>query len=86
MDVTLREARTEDIPVCSEICSEAFTNLSGVRDVTIEDGVLSCTILGTVDTLIKAAAQFEVVKVVSHEPSLEDMFLSYYSGSGNCAE
>lgn len=28
MDITLREARTEDIPVCSEICSEAFTNIS----------------------------------------------------------
>jgi len=28
VDITLREARTEDIRVCSEICSEAFTNIS----------------------------------------------------------
>lgn len=28
MDITLREVRTEDIPVCSEICSEAFTAIS----------------------------------------------------------
>ena len=46
-----------------------FANLPGVRDVTVEDTVLSCTVMGTVDALIKAAAHFEVVKVVSHEPS-----------------
>jgi predicted N-acetyltransferase YhbS len=28
VEITLREARTEDIPVCSEICSEAFTAIS----------------------------------------------------------
>jgi ABC-2 type transport system ATP-binding protein len=28
--------------------------------------------------LIKAVARYEVIKLVSHEPNLEDIFLSYY--------
>ncbi|MCH7472093.1 hypothetical protein IIA79_03975 [bacterium] len=57
----------------------------GVRDVTVEDSVLHCTVIGKPDALIKAAAQFEVVKLVSHEPNLEDIFLSYYNEGGEHA-
>ena len=64
---------------------EEFIDLPGVRDVTVEDGLLRCTVLGKPDALIKAAARFEVVKLVSHEPSLEDIFLSYYSDGGENA-
>ena len=57
---------------------EAFDNLTGVRDVAVNDSVLTCTVMGKPDALIKAVAKFEVVKLVSHEPHLEDVFLSYY--------
>ena len=60
---------------------EAFAGLPGVRDVAVNDSVLSCTTMGSPDALIKAVARFEVVKLVSHEPNLEDVFLSYY-GAG----
>ena len=49
-----------------------------VRDVAVNDGVLTCTVVGSPDALIKAVARFEVVKLISHEPQLEDVFLSYY--------
>ena len=64
---------------------EAFADLPGVRDVVVEDGVLSCTVMGKPDALIKAVARFEVQKLVSHEPNLEDIFLSYYSEAGEHA-
>ncbi len=57
---------------------EAFDNLTGVRDVAVNDSVLTCTVMGKPAALIKAVAKFEVVKLVSHEPHLEDVFLSYY--------
>ena len=57
---------------------EAFSKLPGVRDVTVEDGVLLCTVMGKPDALTKAVARFEVVKLISHEPHLEEVFLSYY--------
>ena len=34
------------------------------------------------DALVKAAARFEVLDVESHEPSLEDIFLTFYGGDG----
>ena len=63
----------------------AFSGLPGVRDVAVNDRVLSCTIMGSPDALIKAVARYEVVKLVSNEPHLEDVFLSYYGEGENHA-
>ncbi len=65
--------------------TEAFAGLPGVRDVTVEDSCVTCTVIGKPDALIKTAARFEVVKLVSHEPNLEDVFLSYYGDGGSDA-
>ena len=35
---------------------------------------------GPVDAIVKAAARFEVVDLVSQEPTLEDVFLAFYGG------
>ena len=66
----------------SSVPLEAFAGLPGVRDVKVDEGVLSCTTVGSPDALIKAVARYEVVKLVSHESHLEDVFLSYY-GEGD---
>jgi hypothetical protein len=34
------------------------------------------------DPVIKELAHHEVIDVVSHEPSLEDVFLTYYGDDG----
>ena len=57
---------------------EAFRGLPGVRDVKVENGAVHCTVEGSVDALIKAAAQFEVTNITSQEPDLEEIFLAYY--------
>ena len=54
--------------------SEVFTGLPGVRDVVVEDTVLRCTIMGTPDALVKAAARYEVVRIKAHEVGLEEVF------------
>ena len=56
-----------------------------MRDVIVENSVLRCTVVGALDALIKAIAQYEVVNVISHEPNLEEIFLTYYSGGENHA-
>ncbi|MFD1929873.1 MULTISPECIES: ABC transporter ATP-binding protein [Nonomuraea] len=58
---------------------EAFADLPGVRDLKVEGAALSCTIDGRPDALIKAVARFTVVHMVSAEPDLEEIFLTYYS-------
>jgi ABC-2 type transport system ATP-binding protein len=54
-----------------------------VRDIIIRDNLLTCTVVGSLDALVKAAARFEVVNIISHEASLEDIFMTYYSEGKN---
>ncbi len=75
-----RALRRLEIHFATAVPQEAFARVAGVRDLTVENSVLRCTVMGSLDALIKAAAQFEVVNVISHEPSLEEIFLAYYSG------
>ncbi|MEV5497305.1 ABC transporter ATP-binding protein [Nonomuraea fuscirosea] len=63
----------------SPVPRDAFDNLPGVRDLRVEGAGVSCTIDGRPDALIKAAARFTVVHLVSAEPDLEEIFLTYYS-------
>ncbi|MFC6087516.1 ABC transporter ATP-binding protein [Sphaerisporangium aureirubrum] len=58
---------------------DAFRDLPGVRDLKVEGASVRCTIDGRPDALIKAAARFTVVHMVSAEPDLEEIFLTYYS-------
>ncbi|MFI6920296.1 ABC transporter ATP-binding protein [Nonomuraea spiralis] len=57
----------------------AFEGLPGVRDLRVEGASVRCTIDGRPDALVKAAARFTVVHLVSAEPDLEEIFLTYYS-------
>ncbi len=64
--------------------AEVFKTVEGVEQVeTVADGhTLRLAVSGELDGVIKAAAQYPVVTLTSHEPSLEDIFLRYYQGDG----
>jgi ABC-2 type transport system ATP-binding protein len=68
-----------DVPV------EAIRRAAGVDDVTVGDGRLRCGVHGSFEPLIAAIAGAHVVNLTSHEPSLEDTFLEYYSEPGKQA-
>jgi ABC-2 type transport system ATP-binding protein len=59
---------------------DTFRGLPGLELVDLApDGVtLRLVVQGNVDRLIKLAAQYPLVNMVSQEPSLEDIFLRYY--------
>ena len=59
---------------------DPFEDLPGVRDVVIENASVKCTVVGSPDALVKAAAKYEVVGLKSSEASLEDVFLAFYGG------
>ena len=80
-----RALRQIEIYFAASVPRESFSGIPGVRNVILENNVLRCTVTGTLDTLIKAIAQYEVVNLISHEPNLEEIFLSYYSGGENHA-
>jgi ABC-2 type transport system ATP-binding protein len=66
----------------------AFKGLEGVEQVeTLADGhSIRLSVQGSADAVIKTAAQHSVVTLISHEPSLEDIFLRYYEGDGRAAK
>ena len=77
-----RALRRLEIDFGSEVPLEAFANLPGVRDLTVDGEILRCTVMGSLDALVKTAAQFEVRNVRSVETSLEEIFLAFY-GAGD---
>lgn len=56
----------------------AFDNLPNVTDVVYNQHTVKFTVQGQVDPVIKAAARYTVEDVVSHEVSLEEVFMAYY--------
>jgi ABC-2 type transport system ATP-binding protein len=80
-----RALRRLEIHFGSPVPGDAFRGITGLRDVTVQDSTLQCTVTGSLDALIKAAAQFEVVNIISREPSLEEIFLTFYGGGANHA-
>ena len=79
-----RALRKLEIDFGGPVKAEAFANLTGVRDLTINGRLLTCTVMGSVDALVKAASKFEVVNLRSIETSLEEIFMAYY-GAGDGA-
>lgn len=73
-----RAMRSLRIQFGGPIRAEDFSNLDGLRNVTMTDHTLNCEVIGSLDPLIKAAAKYEVVDMTIHDPSLEEVFLAYY--------
>ena len=70
------------ITFANAVPADCFKALDGVLEVEAlnhEHGV-RLTMQGPADAVIKAAARYPVVSLVSYEPSLEDIFLRYYEG------
>ena len=77
--------RRLEIHFAGPVPSVEFAALPGVQDVVVEGGLLTCTTVGSVDRLLKAAARYEVTNLVTHEADLEELFLRYYEGAGDAA-
>lgn len=71
--------RRLEVRFAAPVPQAAFQGLPGVRDLRMAGSTLACSVSGSLDALIKAAAAFEVVDVISQEPSLEEIFLAYYA-------
>ena len=81
-----RSIRRLEIHFAGPVSQQKFTEISGVKDVSVHDSVLTCTVVGELDALVKAASQARVVNIISHEPSLEEIFLDYYNEEDSIAE
>jgi ABC-2 type transport system ATP-binding protein len=74
-----RAVRRVEIRFAEAVSEAAFADLPDVRDVQVVGDTVRCTVQGTADALIKAAAQFTVISLTSAEPDLEEVFFAYYA-------
>jgi ABC-2 type transport system ATP-binding protein len=58
-----------------------FANLQGVRSTESRNGgsVLTVTVSGSLDAVIKEASRHDVVSISTRDSELEEVFLSYYA-------
>jgi ABC-2 type transport system ATP-binding protein len=70
--VEIEFAPGDDPPV------SALRATEGVEDVAVEDRLVTCTVRGSFEPLLDAIRGSTVTNLVSHEPSLEEIFLEYY--------
>lgn len=76
----LHEMRVHQVEVefAGDVPVAAIRSAAGVDRVEVSDHRVTCVVKGSFGPLIRALASAEVVNLVSHEPSLEEVFLSYY--------
>ena len=84
-ELKAKALRRLEIHFAASVPREEFASLPGVQDVAVEGSLLTCTAVGSVDRLLKAAARYEVTNLVTHEADLEELFLRYYEGAGDAA-
>ncbi len=75
-----RALRSIDVRFGRAVPAGAFEGLPGVKEATVRENFAHFMVEGTIDALVKAAAQFEVLDIVSEEADLEEIFLTYYRG------
>jgi len=78
--------RQLEIHFAGPVPENKFSNIPGVRDIMVQENLLTCKVVGSLDALVKTVAQFEVVNIISREPTLEEIFMTYYNEGKNNAE
>jgi len=77
--LTSHAVRSLEVHFASPVPLDAFSGIPGVNDLEAHGDTIRCTVAGPMDAVVKAAARFEVVDLVSHEPGLEEIFLRFYA-------
>ena len=62
----------------SEVPAERLSAARGVEDVVVHGHSVTCTVQGSFDGLLDAISRAKVTDLVSTEPGLEEVFLSFF--------
>ncbi len=79
--------RRLELTFATPVAAAEFEVLDTVQSVTVADEghTIVVIVAGSVDPVIKEAARYEVVNIVSHDGDLESAFLAYYSEAPDVA-
>jgi polyether ionophore transport system ATP-binding protein len=63
-----------------------LSRIPGVTAIEVDGDRIRCQVTGPVEQLVSALAAAGVRRIVSREPSLEELFLAHYGGDGSEAD
>jgi ABC-type multidrug transport system ATPase subunit len=80
---SLKDIKTHEVELTFAGQAEPgwFTGVDGVRGATVNNGghTLRLTVQGDLGAVLQAAAQHQAINLTTREPSLEEVFLRYYT-------
>lgn len=77
--------RRIEITFAEPVDPSVFADVETVRVAQATGRIVTITFTGSVDPVVKRAAQFEVDTIVSHDGDLESAFLAYYEEGDDAA-
>jgi len=78
-DIINEKAHRMEITFDQPVNPDEFKQIPGVTSVEASDGnKLTINVQGSVAPVIQAAAHYNIVNLITHEPTLEEAFLQYY--------
>ena len=78
-DLVGKSYRRVSLAFAEPVDAADFARLPGVGDVAARDGRIEFVVAGDLDPVIKAAARHSVRDIQVAHPTLEEVFLTYYS-------
>ena len=70
--------KTIEIEFKSTPPTTLFDNIENVQKIGSENNAIKLNVTGSLNSVIKEISKFEVLNIISEEPSLEDLFMNYY--------
>ena len=68
------------------VAADAFATVAGVRSATADGNTVKLIVSGDLGAVVRAAADYNATNLVTHEQSLEEVFLRYYNDAQPAAE
>ena len=78
-DITARTYRHVSVEFADRFDPDEFRRIPGVSDLLVDGSTVSFRAEGELDQVVKTAARHTVVDIELTHPSLEEIFLTYYS-------
>src|SRR5215212_9934399 len=72
-------AHEVELRFAEPVAADPFQAIAGVTNLVAEGKTLRMLVSGPIATVVRLAAQYDLVDFVSREPSLEEVFLSEYA-------
>ena len=80
-DLKGKALRVVEVRLATPAPAGTFDRVPGVREAVAFGDRVRITMAGPIDALVKAIARFKVLDLESREPSLEEIFLTFYGAS-----